>query len=208
MQLKLFCASSLFTVLACGGGSPTQPAQSTQPSAPPSASFTVSPQGQAIVGVTAVTFQAVPDPAAGATYSWTFGDGAGLSALNATHVYNQEGAFSAVLTATNRVGSATSSAVVTVRNVTGLWWPDFLYGPCFAVRLTQSGSRVDAVAFNGSLAAAAVRSPRDIGLTIAASTTPGQSCGAIENKSGTFDASLSTFTLALSPAQSETWRRQ
>jgi len=189
----------LLSSLACGGP--------TAPTNPPVANLTISPQGSVIVGITTVTFQAAPDALAQTSYSWNFGDGAAAAGATAIHVYTREGTFSVVLTATNTGGSAIAAAAITARSLTGVWRPDFFFAPCFSVRLTHNGSNVDAIAINGSAASATVQSPRDITLTIA--PTPAQNCGsAIQNRSGTFDATLDSFTLTITPTQTDTWRRQ
>src|SRR5262245_15043128 len=109
----------LVSSLACGGGP-------VAPSTPPRASFTVSPLGIAIVGVTAVAFDAAKETSAQTSYAWDFGDGTTATGPTAIHVYSGEGTFMAVLTATNRVGSTTASSTITTRSVTGMWKPDFL----------------------------------------------------------------------------------
>jgi len=192
-------ALPLLASLSCGGGS-------TQPSSLPPPGLAISPQGTAIVGVTALTFQAT-NPVPQTTYAWNFGDGTTASGATATHVYAREGTFSAVLSAGSGGATGSATAVVSVRSVTGTWRPDFLFAPCFTVRLTQTGATVDAVAINGTAASASVQSPRTVTLTIA--PTPAQNCGdAVQSRSGTFDDTLASFTLTFTPTQTDTWRRQ
>lgn len=196
---SLLLSAALLAASSIGCGS------STSPTLPPP-TLTVTPSGAAIVGVTAVTFQAT-SPAADTTYSWSFGDGTSASGTTVTHVYTREGSLSAVLTAAKGSATGSTSAAVTVRSVTGTWRPDFFFAPCFTVRLTQNGGAVDAVAINGTAASAALQSPRAITLTIGA--TPAQNCGdAIQSRSGTFDDALDTFTLTITGTQTDTWRRQ
>ena len=197
----------LLSNLACGGGS-AQPTAIPPPSGPPVANFIQTPEGQAIVGLTAVGFRAVPDAFGPATYFWSFGDGTTGSGATVTHVYDLEGTFNVVLTATNVNGSNSATAPITTRSLTGLWRPDFLNASCFQLRFTQAGSTVDAVASSGSAVTVAVQSPREIVLTIAAK--PSQNCGdQVANRKGTFDAALNSFTVPINDTgQADIWRRQ
>ena len=204
---RCFAPATVFVLSCLGcGGSPAEPGT------PPVASVAISPTGSAIVGVTVITFTAAADPSSQTTYSWNFGDGGVASGQSATHVYDREGTFTAVLTATNRSGSATASGTVAARSVTGLWRPDFLIAPCFSIRLTQNGSSVAAVAINGSTTSVSVQSPRSVTVTMA--EAPAQNCGGIANYAGTFDAALDSFTVnfrtpsGVVTSQTDTWRRQ
>lgn len=203
---SMWTYSLLFLSLACGGS--MQPTAIPPPSGPPVASFIQVPEGQAISGLTAVTFRALPDAFGPATYFWSFGDGATGSGATVSHVYDLAGTFSVALTATNAHGSTSVTAPITTRSLTGLWRPDFLFASCFSVRLTHVGATVDAAASNGAAATVSVQSPREIVLTIAA--TPGQNCGGqVQNRRGTFDPALNSFTVPISDTgQADTWRRQ
>lgn len=51
----------------------------------------------------------------GVSYAWDFGDGNTSTAMNPTHIYNDEGTYTVVLTVTDQCGNtATSSQVVTI----------------------------------------------------------------------------------------------
>jgi hypothetical protein len=57
------------------------------------------------------------DLACGAIWSWTFGDGSGVSsAQNPTYVYSQHGNFTVTLSASNSLGSSSATFVITVLN--------------------------------------------------------------------------------------------
>jgi hypothetical protein len=94
------------------------------PNLPPTASFTISPAGLAIAGVTVMAFVATAsdpdhDPL---TYAWDFGDGATASSSTPTHVYRSEGSFPVALTvADNRGASVAVTGVVTARGLSGRW---------------------------------------------------------------------------------------
>jgi hypothetical protein len=96
----------------------------SSPNLPPSASFTISPSGQAIAGVTVVAFTATAsdpdhDPL---TYTWDFGDGVTASGSTPTHVYRSEGSFPVALTVVdNRGASVAVTGVVAARGLSGRW---------------------------------------------------------------------------------------
>ncbi|HXB56290.1 MAG TPA: PKD domain-containing protein [Vicinamibacteria bacterium] len=94
------------------------------PNLPPTASFTISPAGQAIAGVTVMAFVATAsdpdhDPL---TYTWDFGDGVTASNSTPTHIYRSEGTFPVALTvADNRGASVAATGVVAARGLSGRW---------------------------------------------------------------------------------------
>lgn len=55
----------------------------------------------------------------GNTYLWNFGDGATAAATEVTHSYNTPGTYTVTLTITNKEGSSTSTAFVTIVGVAG-----------------------------------------------------------------------------------------
>jgi hypothetical protein len=140
-RLCVAIAAPLLAVLlpSCSGnsGSPTTP---SQPVAPPSGSFTISPNGSALVGATVVSFAATAsDPGGSAlTYTWDFGDGQrGVTGQAATHVFDSAGTFTVVLTIRNAGGaSATANGTVTARTLAGNWVDQ---DPHVRFELAQSG---------------------------------------------------------------------
>ena len=108
------------------GGAPTSPGPSPN-RAPAIASVFVSPSGTGLQSATLFTFsgQGVSDPDGDTlTYSWTSTDGAAIASNTpfASRVYARSGSFDMRLTVTDSKGLATSSsATVTVGNLTGTW---------------------------------------------------------------------------------------
>ena len=93
-------------------------------SASPSLSLSVSPDGQALVGVTQVAFTAtVSDPSGGSLdVNWDFGDGQTASGPSVVHLYAREGVFAVGVTVTSgHGGSAAAGTTVTVGDLTGRW---------------------------------------------------------------------------------------
>ena len=99
-----------------------------------SASFTLTNTDSPISGLNATSssptilgsstaFTATITTGTNVTYQWNFGDNSALgSGANPTHQYAAVGTYTAIVTATNNLGSASKSVVVTVRDVpiTGL----------------------------------------------------------------------------------------
>ena len=94
-----------------------------------SASFTLSNTDSPITGLTAASssptilntntaFTATITTGTNVTYQWNFGDNSALaSGANANHQYAAVGTYTAIVTATNNLGSASKSTTVTVRDV-------------------------------------------------------------------------------------------
>ncbi len=99
-----------------------------------SASFTLTNTDSPISGLAATSssptilnsstaFTATITTGTNVTYQWNFGDNSALgSGANTSHTYAAVGTYTAIVTATNNLGSASKSVVVTVRDVpiTGL----------------------------------------------------------------------------------------
>jgi PKD repeat protein len=95
---------------------------STSPA--PSLSLAVSPDGQALVGVTEVAFTATVSDSSGGSInvSWDFGDGQTASGPSVVHVYAREGVFAVGVTVTSgHGGSAAAGTTVTVGDLNGNW---------------------------------------------------------------------------------------
>ena len=102
--------------LASGSGAPANRA--------PSAGIEYTPGGQAIAGVTVMTFTAVaPDPDGDVlTYHWSFGDGEQSSGPLATHRFAASGTFRVTLTVDDgRGGTASAEVSVVSRTLAGRW---------------------------------------------------------------------------------------
>jgi len=102
--------------LACGGGSPANVS--------PTASFSRSPEGVVITGVTIVVFTATASDPDGdvLTLTWDFGDGVSGSGASVTHVYSSEGVFPVSLSIRDgRGGAAALGSTVTTRSLSGRW---------------------------------------------------------------------------------------
>lgn len=93
-----------------------------RPNSPPTASFSISPEGQAIAFITQMTFSAVAsDPDNDSlTYSWNFGDGA-AAGTTVTHVFTNVGTLAVRLTVSDGLATTTVTGSVTSRTLTGRW---------------------------------------------------------------------------------------
>jgi hypothetical protein len=174
---------------ACGGNS-------TAPT--PIAVVSASPSGVVLVSATRVTFTgSTTDGLQGAlTYSWSFGDGVGATGQTVTHVFSEEGTFTARLTVTDtRGGSAIGAVVVQARGLSGHWTPLQNGVPGVDAIIAQSGPAVAGQytneccthTFEGEVA-----DPRAITLVFHFSGCPRESRTFV----GTVAADLNTITLA------------
>ena len=102
-------AAALCSFAACASPSPT-------------VRIEVTPAGQAIAGVTRMSFTArAADLPPGAMYEWTFGDGGTATGPVVSHVFPGEGAFVVAVTARAGSRSAESTLAVTARSLTAVW---------------------------------------------------------------------------------------
>jgi PKD repeat protein len=131
-------------VFACGGSSsPTAPS-SPPPAVAPTASFTVSPGGQAIIGVTVMTFTAAPSSTGESlTYSWNFGDGTQGTGATAKHVFNTENSWQVILTVSNGTATATAQNTVVARSLSGFWF-DPINPKAYTFTFAQNGQHLTA----------------------------------------------------------------
>jgi hypothetical protein len=129
-----------------GGGAAAAIILATRSSnkAPTVSGVTANPT-QGLASSTSVAFSAnATDPDSGdtLTYAWDFGDASTGSGATPTHTYANAGTFNATVTVTDgKGGSATGSASVTIRNVTGTW--NGTFGAfSFTMTLTQTGANI------------------------------------------------------------------
>jgi hypothetical protein len=96
----------------------------------------------ALAAATTVTFsvQATDPDGDALTYTWNFGDGGSGSGASPTHVYQSTGTFSVTVTVSDGEKSATGSASVTVRALTGTWRGTLDNFFNSTVNITQNGS--------------------------------------------------------------------
>ena len=89
----------------------------------PVASVAITPEGQALPGVTKLTFTATSSDADGdpVSYNWTFGDGATASGPSVEHVYETPGSFEVTLAASDGPQTTVVSTRVIARPLTGNW---------------------------------------------------------------------------------------
>lgn len=123
------------------------------PNRPPTgAGVTVSPTGQAIPGVTVMTFTATgADPDGDPlSFAWDFGDGAAGSGATVSHLYSREGCFTAAVTVSDDRGeSASAQAAVTARALTGRW-VGASGGNSGSYNCVQAGSRLECGLVSGN----------------------------------------------------------
>jgi hypothetical protein len=181
-----------------------------EPTLPSSVSIVGVPSTPVISGITQIALQAAVagSPDASLTYAWNFGDGSTATGATVSHVFPRPGAFPVQITVTNSRGASVSAtASVDARSLAGDWELGFFVNFCYRIRLTHAGSTISMVTTNGSAIAASVSHPRNITLSIAAASN--FNCGALQNASGSFDATLDSFTVGGFGGvnQTETWRR-
>ena len=93
-----------------GSSSASRTITVSQPSAP-TASFTATPTTGSAPLVVSFTDTSSGSPT---SWAWTFGDGGTSTSASPSHTYNGSGIFTATLTATNALGSSTTSQTITV----------------------------------------------------------------------------------------------
>jgi len=143
--------------VACGG-SPTAADGTvtiTRATAPPppipqllAGAVATSPTGSGITSATLFTFPFTTAPSGGVgpyTIAWNFGDGNAGAGTSASHVYSTAGNFTATATVTDSRGiTATASAPVSIRNVTGRWTANISGFNPEAIDVVQDGTSVTA----------------------------------------------------------------
>jgi len=114
---------------------------------PVAGTVSVSPTGAGLVGATnfSITSQGASDPNGDPlTYSWSYGDSGSGTGANVNHVFNSAGTYNDTVTVSDGKASATASATVTVRDLTGTWVGNIYTTSCgtnwLTWTLTQSGS--------------------------------------------------------------------
>lgn len=108
---------------AAAAGVAAQVATKERENRPPTATIAITPEGQAIARITALTLTATgSDPDGDAvSFSWAFGDGGTAAGPSVTYTYSRAGQFQVVLTARDGLASSTTPATVTARTLTGTW---------------------------------------------------------------------------------------
>lgn len=113
---------------------------------PPTATMTITPEGQAITAVTTMTFTANASDPEGEplSYAWAFGDGGSANGPTVTHVYAEPNqTFTVTLIARDGLSSTTVMGSVTARTLVGLWRvtsPAFLGIEGYRIDRTSQGS--------------------------------------------------------------------
>lgn len=108
-------AAGTAAVIAAGTGE--------RSNSPPTASIAVTPQGQALMNVTRMTFTATASDPEGdpLTYAWDFGDATGAQGPTASHTYQRQGTFTVTLTVGDGLTGTLASTAVTVGSLEGTW---------------------------------------------------------------------------------------
>lgn len=144
---KVLIVGGLGAVAAVGVTAATQES-GLPPNRAPSATIGVSPEGQALAGVTTLTFTAsASDPDSDPlTFSWDFGAGGSASGPTAAHRFMAAGSFAVVLTVSDgRGGSTTAGSTAIVRTLAGAWriGPGNGGGDVRISQCTQDGATFD-----------------------------------------------------------------
>lgn len=120
----------LFAASACNGNSDSPGSKtSTAPSgtsssntvAPGIAGVVSLPLEAGLVSVTSYSFQGSGVQGTNLTYTWDFGDGTRASGPSASHVFQLAGTHQVRVTVANSAGSASATANVAVKSLTGRW---------------------------------------------------------------------------------------
>jgi len=139
---ELATVAGLLVVSGCDGSTaPTTPGAAAN--APPTVSISSNPAGQAIVGVTTLTFTATGSDPNGdtLTYTWDVGEGVTGTGTTVSRLYKNEGSFPVSLTASDgRGGTTTARATAVVRSLSGAWTPLINGVRQDPAALTQEGS--------------------------------------------------------------------
>lgn len=167
---------------------------------PPTASMTIMPEGQAIAGVTTMTFAASASDPEGEplSYAWDFGDRRTASGPSVTHVYEDSATFAVRLTVRDGLSATMATGSVTARTLGGLWRvtsPAFLGITSFQVNATSEASLEGVMEGPGFqiFVSGSVRDPRIVKL---AAGQPGFPCTV--DFAGEADALLDLLTGTLS----------
>jgi hypothetical protein len=132
----------------------------------PTITIGVSPSGTALSAATVETFTATVS--GGATVTWDFGDGTTGVGTSVTHTFRSDDAaprtFTVVAAASSGGQTASASAAIAVRSLTGTWDQSNLTGRAVDVfTLTQSGATLTGMdVFNSDPTTFPTGSPHDV----------------------------------------------
>jgi hypothetical protein len=148
----------------------------------PVASVAITPEGQALPGVTKLAFTATSSDADGdpVSYNWTFGDGATASGPIVDHVYETPGSFEVTLAASDGPQTTVVSTRVIARPLTGSWQATIpgLRGTT-TYTLQHLRAEIGGFAASGNRRfgiSARVTNPRHVRLSYSETTSGGRSC--------------------------------
>lgn len=135
--LYLFVALALSS--ACGGSGDGVTNPSPAAGLTPQAAFSLSPDGRAIAGVTALRL-AVTAPAADARYTWDFGDGQTATGADVVKTFAAPGRYRVTLSVTDGKGAtSTTTREIEAFGLTGYWADhDAGLGP-YGIDIDQQG---------------------------------------------------------------------
>lgn len=163
----------LWIGLAGGGAVAAALVLANRNSAPNAGTVSVSPATalQSSTNVT-VTASGANDPDGDPlTFSWNFGDGSSGSGSPATHVYTTSGTFTVTLTVSDGKKDATTTGMVTVRNLSATWRGPLTGFTTTTIAMTQSGtilsgSYSDGFGFGGSVSGTVQQTSPQVRFTV------------------------------------------
>jgi PKD repeat protein len=215
-------AGTFNVVLTVSNGQASATASTTvtvrAPQPPVAGTVVVSPSIALVAAGVNLTAQGAgpgPDGRAVVGYDWNFGDATSGSGQSVSHAYGSAGTFNATVTVRDSLASATASATVTARAMTGVWrgsvaCPSSTFNS--VLTLTQSGAGVSGTYADqdgsGTVISGSISSSRSATITVKQGDfIPWMYSGTISADVNTYSGTVTNFC-TLGDARSFTLTRQ